>query len=58
MKRLKDIEDHLQRSDERYERLIKIEQIREQRKKRERVLKICVGLISILCALYAIAINL
>ena len=52
--RIKDIENHLERADARYERFIKIEQIRERKRRRGVIVKIGVGIISILCALYAV----
>jgi hypothetical protein len=54
MKRLKDIENHLERAEARYKRFILIEAIREKQKKRKRIVRICVGLFSVLCAFYAI----
>jgi hypothetical protein len=53
-KRIKDIEDHLERGDARFERFMKIEAIREKEIRRERVMKICVGSAAIVCALYAV----
>jgi hypothetical protein len=54
VKRIKDIENHLERADAMYDRFIKIEAVEEKRKARERILKIGVGIASILCALYAV----
>jgi hypothetical protein len=53
-KRIKDIEDHLERSDARFERFMKIEAMEKQSERRERVIKICVGSAAIVCALYAV----
>jgi len=52
--RIKDIENHLERSDTRFERLVKIEAIRDRDRLIELVIKTNVVIISILCIVYAI----
>ncbi len=54
MKRLKDIENHLERSDAGFEWGANIEAIQERRKLYRIVIKLNVGIISILCAVYAV----
>ncbi len=53
-KRIKDIENPLERFDAQFERMRKIEAIREKNRLRQTVIKLNVGIISILCALYAV----
>ncbi|MDQ3749312.1 MAG: hypothetical protein M3367_09935 [Acidobacteriota bacterium] len=55
MKRIKDIENHLERSDARFERFLKIEAVREKKKNRERIIELFVGSAVIGCALYAVS---
>ncbi len=57
MKGLKDIENHLERSDARFERNAKIEAIRERNRICKLVVKLNVGIAAILCAVYAIYIQ-
>lgn len=54
MKRFNDIENHLERADARFERLMKIEEIQARNKLYQIVIKLNVGIIAILCAVYAI----
>ncbi len=54
MKRIKDIENPLDRFDAQFERFMKIEVTREKERKRERIIKIFVGSAAIVCALYAV----
>ncbi len=54
MKRFKDIVNHLERSDAGFERDAEIEAIREKRRLYQIVIKLNVGIISILCAVYAV----
>jgi hypothetical protein len=54
VKIIKDIENHLDCWDASYDRFIKIEAIEEKSRKHERIFKTGVGIISIICALYAI----
>jgi hypothetical protein len=54
MKWLKDIENHLERFEARYERLAKIEAIRQKNRLWQIVIRLNVGIISILCAVYAV----
>ncbi len=54
MKRLKDIENHLERFDAGCERDTLIEAIREKKRLYQIVIKLNVGIISILCAVYAV----
>ncbi len=51
---IRDIENHLERADARIERFEKIEAIRERRRLYRIVIKLNVGIIAILCAVYAI----
>ncbi len=51
---IRDIENYLERSDARFERLMKIEAIRERRRLYQIVIKLNIGIIAILCAVYAI----
>jgi hypothetical protein len=53
-KRIKDIENHLERCDARFERLMKIEAIEERHSLYWKVIKLNVGIIAILCAIYAV----
>ncbi len=54
MKRIRDIENHLERADAELERFSKIEAVREKKEKQKRIIKICLSLLIILCSLYAI----
>jgi hypothetical protein len=54
MKRLKDIENHLERFEARYERERKIEAIRQKNRLWRIVIRLNVGIIAILCAVYAV----
>jgi hypothetical protein len=54
VKILREIEDHLERADARYDRFVKIEALKEKDKRRERILNTGIGIAAILCALYAI----
>lgn len=54
MTAIKDIENHLERFDARLARDAKIEAIREKNKLYQLVFKLNVGIIAILCAVYAI----
>jgi len=51
---IRDIKNYLERADARIERFEKIEALREQKKKRKRIIKLCVGSAAIACALYAV----
>ncbi len=51
---IRDIENHLARFDATFEQNAKIEAIRERNELCQTVIKINVGIISILCAVYAI----
>jgi len=51
---IKDIENHLERFDARFERNAKIEAIRERNRLYQIVIKLNVGVIAILCAIYAV----
>ncbi len=53
-KRIKDIENHLECFEARCEREAKIEAIRERYELYRLVIKLNVGIISILCAVYAV----
>lgn len=54
MKRLKDIENHLERSDARFKLNAEIEATQERNRLCQLVIKLNVGIISILCAVYAV----
>ncbi len=54
MKRLKDIENHLERADARIERFERIEAIEEHQKLKALVIKMTVGVIALLCAVSVI----
>ena len=54
MKRIKDLEDHLERCDASFERFMKIEAIEERRRLYSIVIKLNVGIVAILCAIYAV----
>jgi hypothetical protein len=54
LKRLKDIENHLERADPRFGRLVRIEAIEEKKRLWQIVIKLNVGIVAILCAVYAI----
>ncbi len=51
---IKDIENHLERADARFERLMKIEAIQERRRLYQIVIKLNAGIIAVLCAISAI----
>lgn len=51
---IRDIENHLERADARFERDAKIEAIEQKNRLWRLVIKLNVGIISILCAVYAI----
>ncbi len=53
-RRLKDIENHLERSDARFERFKQIESERELRQLIATVIKLTVGVIAVLCAISAV----
>jgi hypothetical protein len=57
MKRLKDIEIHLECFEARYERERKIEAIRQKDRLWRIVIRLNVGIIAILCAVYAIYVH-
>jgi hypothetical protein len=52
--RIKDIEDHLERGDARFEQFMKIEAIGQRRNLYRKVIKLNVSIIAILCAVYAV----
>jgi type VI protein secretion system component VasF len=54
-RRLKDIEDHLERADARYERLVRIQAIERANKDRSRRIRVAVAIFALICAAYAIA---
>ncbi len=51
--RIKDIENPLERFNASFERMMKIEAVREKNRLWQTVIKINVGITSILCAIYA-----
>ncbi len=53
-KRIKDIENHLERADARIERFEQIEAVRERNKLINLVIKLTVGIIAVLCAVSAV----
>jgi hypothetical protein len=54
VRRLKDIENHLERFDVSFERLLKIEAIREKNTACRALIRLYAGIVAILCAVYAI----
>lgn len=54
-RRLKDIEDHLERADARYERFIKIQAIEKAKRDRSRRIKVAVAIFALICGAYAFA---
>ncbi len=54
IKRIKDIEDHLERFEARYDRMIKIEAIRLREKKKKRLIRIGGAVISLGCVGYVL----
>ena len=54
MKRIKDIENHLERADARYDRFLRIEAIEEEQRERRRRLKIYIGQLLLAGAITAI----
>lgn len=57
-RRLKDIEDHLERADARYERFVKIQAIEKAKEDRSRRIKVGVTIAALIYMAYAIVSSL
>lgn len=56
-RRLKEISDHLERADARYERFTKIEAIEKANKDPSRRVKVAAAIFALICGAYAILVN-
>ena len=57
-RRLKDIEDHLERADARYDRFVLIQEIERRNRDKARRFKVAVAIFALICSAYAILNNL
>jgi hypothetical protein len=54
VKRIKDIEDHLERFEARYDRMIRLEALRVRKAEKKRLIRLSVAAVSLGCPGYAL----